>query len=338
MDEVLKLLQSADGYLSGEAISRQLGVSRAAVWKRIKALEQAGYEIESRTNRGYRLVQAPNLLTDETVAAALGAHPWADMIRVFDTVDSTNNVAKQLGAASAPAGTVVVANQQTAGRGRLGRQFRSDAGMGVYLTALLRPNVRPDALPPVTAMAAVAACDAVEACCGVRPQVKWTNDVILNRRKTCGILTELSVEAESGMVSYLVVGIGVNVCQKETDFPPEIREIAGSLEMAVGGPVCRAKVAAALIEALARLDAALNGDWKNWMERYRADCLTVGKAVQILGDGAARPARCEGIDDTGALLVVYPDGTRERIFSGEVSVRGLYGYLPEKEEERTCTH
>ena len=142
MDRVLELLQAADGYLSGQAISEQLGVSRAAVWKHIKALQQTGYEIDSRTNRGYRLVQSPDLLTEQTVRQALGEHPWAGQIQVLAEVDSTNNRAKQLGSAGAPAGTVVLADRQSAGRGRLGKSFRSDGGMGVYLSALLRPNLR----------------------------------------------------------------------------------------------------------------------------------------------------------------------------------------------------
>lgn len=329
MDRVLKLLQQTEGYLSGQAISEQLGVSRTAVWKHIKQLQQAGYEIDSRTNRGYRLVRSPDLLTAQAVEQALADHPWAGLVRVLPEVDSTNNLAKQLGSAGAPAGTVVLADRQTAGRGRLGKRFCSEAGMGVYLSALLRPNLRPDALPPVTAMVAVAVCDAVQACYGSRPQIKWTNDIILRGRKICGILTELSVEAELGMISYLVVGAGVNVRQQAADFPPELREVAGSLYELTGVLVPRARLAAEMIRALSRMEQALDGDWRSWMDRYRQDCLTVGKEIKILRDGTERRARCEDLDETGALLVIYPDGTRERIISGEVSVRGLYGYLPE---------
>ena len=329
MDRVLKLLQQTEGYLSGQAISEQLGVSRTAVWKHIKQLQQAGYEIDSRTNRGYRLVRSPDLLTAQAVEQALADHPWAGLVRVLPEVDSTNNLAKQLGSAGAPAGTVVLADRQTAGRGRLGKRVCSEAGMGVYLSALLRPNLRPDALPPVTAMVAVAVCDAVQACCGSRPQIKWTNDIILRGRKICGILTELSVEAELGMISYLVVGAGVNVRQQAADFPPELREVAGSLYELTGVLVPRARLAAEMIRALSRMEQALDGDWRSWMDRYRQDCLTVGKEIKILRDGTERRARCEDLDETGALLVIYPDGTRERIISGEVSVRGLYGYLPE---------
>ena len=331
MDRVLELLQAADGYLSGQAISEQLGVSRAAVWKHIKALQQTGYEIDSRTNRGYRLVQSPDLLTEQTVRQALGEHPWAGQIQVLAEVDSTNNRAKQLGSAGAPAGTVVLADRQSAGRGRLGQSFRSDGGMGVYLSALLRPNLRPDELPPVTALVAVAVCDAVQAVCGQRPQIKWTNDIILQQRKICGILTELSVEAELGVVSYLVVGAGVNVRQREADFPPELQAVAGSLYALTGIMVPRARLAAEMIRAFSRMEQALCGDWHSWMDQYRADCLTVGKDIQILRNGTAQRAHCDDLDETGALLVTYPDGTKERIFSGEVSVRGLYGYLPEAE-------
>lgn len=203
--------------------------------------------------------------------------------------------------------------------------------MGVYLSALLRPNLRPDELPPVTALVAVAVCDAVQAVCGQRPQIKWTNDIILQQRKICGILTELSVEAELGVVSYLVVGAGVNVRQREADFPPELQAVAGSLYALTGIMVPRARLAAEMIRAFSRMEQALCGDWHSWMDQYRADCLTVGKEIQILRNGTAQRAHCDDLDETGALLVTYPDGTKERIFSGEVSVRGLYGYLPEAE-------
>ena len=326
-NEVLELLLHADGFLSGQAISNQLGVSRAAVWKKVKALQEAGYEIDSVTNRGYRLRACPDVLTQEQLRAALGPHPWADQIVLRETVDSTNNLAKQLGADGAPSGTVVMANEQTGGRGRLGRSFSSKAGTGLYFSLLLRPDAAPDRLAALTACVAVATCDAILEVCGVRPGIKWTNDLVLNGRKLSGILTELSLEAEAGTVSYVVIGIGINVNQKLEDFPPEVQPVATSLLMATGQKVQRAALAAALIRSLSRMAETYLTEKAVWIDRYRADCLTIGREVQILRGEHAEPAHCDGVDEDAALLVSYPDGRRERIFSGEVSVRALYGYV-----------
>lgn len=326
-DEVLQLLRQSGGYLSGQHMSQVLGVSRTAVWKAVDALREDGYEIDSVTRKGYRLLHTTRDLRLQEVCACLGEHPWLDRLQLLETVDSTNTAVKRLAEAGAPEGTAVLANCQTGGKGRLGRTFLSPPSMGLYASFLLRPAVQPAQLLHLTPMAAVAAADAVEAACHIRPGIKWTNDLVLGRKKVAGILTELSVEAESGQVQSIVVGIGFNCSQRPEDFPPELRDMATSLESAGCGPVDRNRLAAELVRSMQRLSAELLTGKEKWMDRYARDCITIGQDVRIVCGQQEQFAHAEGVDENGALLVVHRDGRRQTIASGEVSVRGMYGYL-----------
>ncbi len=314
-------------FVSGSHISERFGVSRAAVWKAVSALREEGYEIESVTNRGYRLCREPDLLNEARVRAQLEGHPWRERVQVLDTVDSTNTRCKLLAASGAPEGTVVIADCQTGGRGRLGRSFASPAGQGVYLSAILRPECEPRQLTHLTAMVAVAVLDAIEELTGLRAGIKWTNDIVCSARKLCGILTELSIEAETGGVQYAVVGIGFNCAQRPEDFPEEIRDMAGSLFMATGRPVDRSALAAATVRQLARMNGALLTRKAEYLQRYARDCVTIGARVRIVRAGEERYALATGIDADAGLCVRYDDGTQEVVNTGEVSVRGMYGYL-----------
>lgn len=327
---VLDFLRSQQGsFSSGEELSRRLGLSRAAVWKAVEALRRDGYTIEARTGLGYRLAGTPDALTEAEIRGLLGkTEVVGGTLYCLDQVDSTNTYAKQLAMAGAADGTVVVADCQTAGRGRMERRFESPAGQGIYLTALLRPELPPERLMPVTALAGVAVCEAVEEVCGVRPMLKWPNDPVLNGRKLSGILTELSLEAETGRMQYLVVGIGLNVGQGEKDFPPELRQVATSLRQELGTAVSRPALAAAEIRALDRLYKALRtGDLQAYLEVYRRDCVNLGRTVRLQGPAGEETATAVGIDDEFGLVVEDSAGTRRSVRSGEVSVRGLYGYV-----------
>ena len=329
-EAVLKLLRESGGaYVSGEEISAALGVTRAAVWKAVDALRRDGCEIESRKSMGYRLAGVSDGLSETAVRARLGATERVGRtLRCFASVDSTNDYLKRVAAEGAPDGAVAVADEQTGGKGRRGRSFASLAGKGVYLSALLRPDVEPRRLLPLTGFAAVAVCSAVERVAGVRPRIKWTNDLVLGGKKLCGILTELSVEGESGALQYAVVGIGVNVLHAREDFAPELAEIATSLAIETGERVSRAALAAAMIEELDALyGALLCGDTRRWLDAYRRDCLTIGREVRLLWQDAREVVRAVGVDDALGLEVVRGDGTRDVIRTGEVSVRGLYGYV-----------
>lgn len=246
-------------------------------------------------------------------------------ILYFEELDSTNTYAKGLALTDMPEGTVVIADCQTAGRGRMNRSFQSPKGKGLYLTALLRPQLPPEYLAQVTALAGIAVCGAVERVCGVRPGLKWPNDPVLNGKKICGILTELVTDGKGGLC--LIVGIGINVAQRREDFTPEVAEMAASLEMLLEKPVSRPALAAALLEELDRAYGALKqGDLEEYRTRYRRDCVNLGKPVRLMGPGGQEAARALDIDRDFGLVVRTPDGGEKTVRSGEVSVRGLYGY------------
>ena len=251
-------------------------------------------------------------------------HPWRSRIHWFDSIDSTNNRAKEMAMAGAPHGTVLIAHRQTAGRGRMDRRFQSPEGMGVYMSVLLRPQCSPQELMHLTCAAAVAACDAVEQAVGLRPGIKWTNDLVWGSRKLAGILTELIADRDSVCA---VIGIGINCCQQETDFPEDIRWFAGSLSMATGHTVDRARVAACLIRAIFDMDRTLLTCREDMMTRYRDRCVTLGKDISILQGQTVRHGHASAIDADGALVVRFPDGSTQAVQSGEVSIRGMYGYI-----------
>ena len=252
--------------------------------------------------------------------------PWQDSLLWFETIDSTNSRAKELAAQGAPQGTVLIADHQTGGRGRRGRSFHSPAGTGIYMSVLLRPNCTPQELMHLTCAAAVAVCDAIERTCGIRPGIKWTNDLVWGKRKLAGILTELGLSPD-GTVDFAVIGIGLNCCQEESDFPEEIRSIAGSLHSVTGNPIHRESVAAAMMDALFRMSADLLSHRDRILNRYRSDCITLGKEVSVVkADGSVRHGTAIDIDEEGALVVRFDSGM-ETVNSGEVSVRGMYGYV-----------
>ena len=329
-ERVLRLLQDGGGYISGESVSEALGITRAAVWKAVDALRRDGYEIESRKSRGYRLVAAPDRLGETEIRACLGETKRVGRtLACYERIDSTNACLKRAASETdAPDGAVAVADEQTGGRGRRGRSFLSPAGKGVYLSVLLRPPLEPGRLLPLTGFVAVAMCDAVERAAGIRPQIKWTNDLVLGGKKLCGILTELSVEGESGALQYVVVGAGVNVAHTREDFAGELEAIATSLAIETGRRVSRAALAAAMIEELDKMyDALLQGDTGAYLDAYRRDCLTIGREVQLLWQDVHERVQAVGVDDALGLEVIRADGSRDTIRTGEVSVRGLYGYI-----------
>jgi len=253
-------------------------------------------------------------------------YPWVDRFHFVSETGSTNDDLKELAKQGAPHGTVLMADRQTGGHGRLGRSFHSPEGMGIYMSILLRPQCAPAELMHLTCAAAVAMCDAVEGACGFRPGIKWTNDLVFAKRKLGGILTELGLN-KKGMVDYAIIGIGINCCQQEGDFASDIQSIAGSLAMAAGGEIDRARVAAAMLEALHAMSCTLFSGAFVMLRQYRRDCVTLGQDVSILRGDDVSHAHALDVDGSGALIVRYPNGTVEAVNSGEVSVRGMYGYL-----------
>ena len=253
--------------------------------------------------------------------------PWRDTLYWYDTIDSTNTKAKALAKDGAPHGTVLIAGSQTGGRGRLGRSFSSPAGMGVYLSVILRPNCPPEDLMHLTCAAAVAMCDAVERTAGIHPRIKWTNDLVFEKKKLGGILTELCPDPNTALVDYGIIGIGINCCQTKLDFPSDIQNIAASLSMVSGKTIRPSCLAAAMIEALVDMDRTLFTEKEHIMDRYRKDCITLGQDILLVRGEDSLYGTAVDLDAEGGLIVRFADGSVKTVTSGEVSVRGMYGYI-----------
>ena len=265
-------------------------------------------------------------MVDRILSALSPAFPWRDRIRYFPVIGSTNDVLKEMARQGAPHGTAILAGHQTGGHGRMGRSFHSPEGMGVYLSILLRPECVPIQLMHLTCAAASAMCEAVENATGLRPGIKWTNDLVSGTHKLGGILTELGLSPK-GMVDYAIIGIGINCSQQRENFPEEIRNIAASLDMVTGKQNDPAVLAAAMLEALYRMDACLLTQKSAILDAYRKDCVTIGREISVVRGDSVRHGKALSVDDEGALVVEYEDGTVAAVNSGEVSIRGMYGYI-----------
>lgn len=263
---------------------------------------------------------------EQEIRAALSPdYPWADRFYYFDTIDSTNDFLKRQALLGAPHGTVAVADCQTGGKGRLGRSFQSPGGVGIYLSMLLRPECPAEQLMHLTCAVGTAMCDAIEAAVGLRPGIKWTNDLVWEKRKLSGILVELMNDSQGQLC--VVIGIGVNCCQRLTDFPEALRDRAGSLAMVTGQEIRRPRVAAAMMEALARMDQNLLTGKEAMLARYRRDCITLGQHISVVRGEEVRHGTALDIGGNGDLIVRFDDGRTETVSSGEVSIRGMYGYV-----------
>ena len=321
-DLVLEALQrSGENYLSGEALSEELGISRTAVWKAIRILRDEGYTIKAVTNRGYRLIHEEDVITEKSLREHLFTRYKNNRLYIYDTLYSTNNRAKQLALENAPHGTTVIAMQQTAGKGRLGRSFFSPRE-GIYLSIIIKPTFDLSKSVLVTAAAAVAVAQAIESVCGRHAQIKWVNDVYLDGKKICGTLTEGISDFETSHIESLVIGIGVNTSVK--DFPDELRDTVG----AVDGDYSRSALAAEIISRM--LNFAENIESREFIQDYRKRSMVIGKNVTVYKgvysvapekELEGMPAKVLGIDDDGGLEVIYTDGKRETLTSGEISVR-----------------
>lgn len=327
-DDILALLTGGGGeYLSGESMSRTFGVSRAAVWKAVEGLRKAGYQIDSGANRGYRLTASPDTLRAGELSVSLEGRLLGREIICLDSVDSTNSEVKRRAAGGAPEGLVILADEQTGGRGRRGNSFQSLKNKGLYCSVLLRPRVPLEELSKLTAWTAVAVCRGLERCCGLEAGIKWTNDIVVKGRKLCGILTEMEVEAESGAPGAVVVGIGINIGQTSEDFGPELQESATSLRQELGREVRRAEVAARLLQAMDEMYASFPGAGTEYLDEYRRRCVTLGREVFLEKGGQRVKAFARDLREDFALLCQGEGGEVFPVTAGEVSVRGLMGYV-----------
>ena len=315
-EKLLQLLETRRGdYFSGEELAKSLEVSRAAVWKAVNALRKDGYSIEAVTNRGYSLASDTDILSAQGIRKYLSC-PEPE-ITVLPTVESTNDLVRQKAAAGAPEGTLVIAGGQTAGKGRSGREFFSPEGTGIYLSLLLRPEqLTGGASVGVTTLAAAAMCQAVERVTGRRPGIKWVNDIFLDGKKICGILTEGSFSMETGMLQYAVLGVGVNVYSPEGGFPEELKDVAGVLAESRENDL-KNRLTAEFLNSFYGFYRG-NGDYTRI---YREYSIVIGREVAVLSSQGERRARVLGIDDACRLQLEYDTGETDCLSYGEIRIR-----------------
>ncbi len=323
--EILKLLRESGDYISGQELCSLFGVSRTAVWKVINQLKEEGYGIEAVQNKGYRLRLNPDVLSYSELKSRIRNNWAGSEIYYYEETGSTNIDAKRLGEEGAAHGTIVVADKQNAGRGRRGRAWQSPAGKDIYFTILLRPSFEPDKASGLTLVMALSVAQAVERKCSLKAGIKWPNDVVLNGKKICGILTEMNMETD--YIQHVVIGVGINVNLDE--MPEEISQTATSILWESGEKTARAEL---LQEVLARFEENYGmyekeSDLSYMLEEYNSYLVNVGKQVKVLDPKGEFEGIARGINASGELLIETPDGKVAEVYAGEVSVRGMYGYV-----------
>jgi BirA family biotin operon repressor/biotin-[acetyl-CoA-carboxylase] ligase len=320
---VLTALRNAgENWMSGQVLSNQLGVSRTAIWKQIEALRAAGYTLEAKTRHGYRLVASPDSVTPDEVLSGLTTERFGQHIVYRESVGSTNDLAKELARAGAVEGTLVLADEQTAGKGRLGRVWTTPKGGALAMSLILRPDLPPHLAPRLTLVAAVAVAHALHEVTGVAVGIKWPNDLQVEGRKLCGILTEM--EAEMERVAFVVLGIGLNVNLPLDAMDEEVRRSATSLLAVTGACVSRAPLVRAILTHFEQAyDLLLHGRFDEVLAMWRTLSVTLGQSVRVISvtgqptfDGVA-----ESVDEEGGLLVRLANGHLHRVIAGEVSIR-----------------
>ena len=323
-DKIIEaILDSKDDYISGEELSKKLGISRAAIWKHMKALKEEGYNIESVNRKGYRLIEDPkDLLTYRSISHKLETKIIGNNIVHFETIDSTNDYAKKV-ALQESEGTVIISEEQTKGKGKIGRKWYSKSKEGIWMSIILKPNIMPQKSPFITLIAGASIAKALNDL-GVEITIKWPNDIIINNKKMAGILTELSAEIEK--INYIVLGIGINV--KTMEFSQEISEIATSLYKE-GHKISRVDIVRNILEEFEKLYLKyINEDSKeetlNICRDYSA---IIGKDVYLIRDEEKELVRCLDMNQEGNLVVRTKDNIIKEIMSGEVSIRGVKGYV-----------
>lgn len=304
------LIENPDEYISGEKAAHKLGVSRAAIWKAVKTLRSEGYEVEAVTNRGYRLGSDNDIITSQIIRRYLKN----DMdVLCYNTVDSTNNQAKRVLGKGGRAGTtfLVAANEQTSGRGRQGKSFYSPPDTGVYFTLVMHPMTSLINTVRVTTAAAVAVCRAIEKLTDKKPQIKWVNDVYLDGKKICGILTEADTDFEMQTVKSVLIGIGINISTR--DFPGDVENAAS-----LNSEVSRAELIATIADELCKFSTSPR---KEYMDYYRTHSMIIGENIVFIRNGVVTPAQAIQIDENGGLVVRLENGEITTLTSGEISIR-----------------
>jgi BirA family biotin operon repressor/biotin-[acetyl-CoA-carboxylase] ligase len=325
--EILKLLkENTNDFVSGQDISKKLGVTRTSIWKYMNQLKDDGYEIESISKRGYRILSSPDILSFEEIEPYLNTKFIGKNIIHFDSIDSTNSRAKQFAESADADGTIVISEEQTSGRGRLGRSWVSPKHTGVWMSIILRPNLNPMEAVKLTQIAAAAIVDASLEL-GIKTYVKWPNDIVMNHKKVCGILTEMN--AELTRINYVIVGIGINVNISEEDFPKDLIDIATSLKIETKASISRQLLVSKILNSFERLylEFINENNIEASINICKENSALIGKEILVIRKDAKIEAKALDIDDEGKLLVEYKDGKQEYLISGEVSIRGKGSYI-----------
>lgn len=326
--DILALLRQSKDYVSGEQLCAQFGVSRTAVWKAMNQLKEEGYQIEAVSHKGYRLLESPDVLSASEILSRLSTKWAGKTLYYLPITGSTNTDAKRYAEAGAPHGTTVVANMQTAGKGRRGKMWQSPEGNSIYMTIMLKPDFTPDKASMLTLIMALSVADAIAEVTGLESGIKWPNDIVVNRKKVCGILTELNTESD--YIQYVVIGVGINVNNASAEeFPEEIRQTATSLKIESGMQMSRAILLERVLSHFEKnydtfvstLDLTLLKD------AYEKRLLNRDAEVKVLDPKGEFTGIAKGINELGELLIEKEDGQTVSVYAGEVSVRGLYGYI-----------
>ncbi len=323
--DILALLRESQDYVSGQELCERFGVSRTAVWKVMNQLKKEGYQIEAVRNRGYKLLQQPDILSESEIESRLDTQWAGSRVCYFDITDSTNLQVKLLAEQGASHGTLAVADRQTAGRGRRGRQWDSPSGTNLYFTLLLRPKFRPSKAPMLTILMAIAVAKALEETGVEEVKIKWPNDVVINKKKICGILTEMS--AETDCIHYVVIGVGINIGRY--DFGEELKATATSVINETGKEVKRAEVLKNVLKQFEEVYELFcrTETLKPLLEEYEKRLVNKNREVKVLDPQGEYIAVAKGITENGELVVVDEAGQEQLVYAGEVSVRGIYGYV-----------
>ena len=324
-EEILKMLRETDGYISGQELCNKFGVSRTAIWKVMKQLKEAGYNIEAQQNKGYHIVSAPDVM-DAAELKSIWKPKWVGCeILYFDSIDSTNTKAQELAEKGYPSGTLVVADKQIAGKGRRGRNWESPSGCGIFMTLMLKPDINPNNASMLTLVSALAVAKALADITGKDAKIKWPNDIVIDGRKVCGILTEMS--AQFDYINNIVIGIGINV--NNSSFPEEISATASSLRLLSGGKKYRrAEIIEKIMEYFEKYYSIFleTEDLSALVNEYDAMLVNMKRQVKVLDPKEPFEGTAMGITKTGELIVDTWE-SRKLVSSGEVSMRGIYGYV-----------
>ncbi|MFP4697201.1 MAG: biotin--[acetyl-CoA-carboxylase] ligase [Eubacteriales bacterium] len=322
---VLTYLKESRDYISGQELSNIFGVSRTAIWKAVKGLKEDGYDIKSVRNKGYKLISIPDILLADEIKYGLKTNYIGDNVIIYDAIDSTNQQAKRLALDGLGNGTVVIAEQQIKGKGRRGKNWESPYQTGIWMSILLKPNIHPNQASMITLLAGLATVKSINKKIDNNSFIKWPNDIVINGKKVCGILTEISTEIDT--VNYIIVGIGINV--NTLEFDKDIKDIATSIAREEGQKVDRVPIIQSILQNFEYYYDIFKRDLNlsNIIKEYEKECININKEVKVIYKNKEIEGKAMGITPIGELVIIDKSGQKHTVNSGEVSVRGLNGYI-----------